>query len=214
MYHIYWQPNSNSSKDRQTNGESRGPVSSDTSAVWRHVCWWPSVFTEESWTCRQTGRLADLKHAALITVSGAAGWSPPQFPALSWVVGPCVVSSCLVPWLLQPDVAQPLTILRLHLEVGAHTVVLGHGAAEVNDTTLVCALVWWLDTGETELVGDVATSHFDHLMRTYIYVRTYCIRVWFALVDSRNEIQLTLILVASLDVSSRGTTCTGIQTMR
>lgn len=65
---------------------------------------------------------------------------------------------------MQLDVIRPLTPLRLHLEVGANTVVLRHSAAEVNDTTLISALIWRLDARETELVGDVAADHFYHLM--------------------------------------------------
>lgn len=123
-----------------------------------------------------SGRLATLKHTALITVSGAAGWSPPHFPSLYLLMGVLLVSLWWVSWLLQLVVMRFLTAFRLHLEVGANTVVLRHGAAEINDTTLVHALVWRLDAGETELVGDVASSHFDNLIWGK---KPYIVNIWY-----------------------------------
>lgn len=73
-----------------------------------------------------------------------------------------------VSWLLQLDVIQLLTPVRLHLKVGSNAVVLRHGATVVDDATLVRALVWRFDAGEAELVGDVAASHFYHLERKTI----------------------------------------------
>lgn len=109
-----------------------------------------------------------LKHTALIAVSGAVSWSPLQFPGLCLVVS--VRVDCVplrpVPRFLQLDVIRPLSLLRLHLEVGSDTVVLRHRAAEINDTTLVRALVWRLDAGQAQLVGDVAAGHFHHLVGT------------------------------------------------
>lgn len=85
-------------------------------------------------------RLSTLQHTALITVSVAAGRPPLQLPALRLVVG--VLPLRPVCWLLQPDAVQPPTPgVRLHVEVGGDPVVLRHGAAEVDDTTLVRALV-------------------------------------------------------------------------
>lgn len=46
-----------------------------------------------------------------------------------------------VSWLLQLDVIQLLTPVRLHLKVGSNAVVLRHGATVVDDATLVRALV-------------------------------------------------------------------------
>lgn len=142
--------------------------------IWRLALWWhvcaddrPSLEISHEHADGQTDRWPALKHTALITVSGAASWSPLQFPALcSVMMWVWVVPLWPVPWLLQLDVIRPLTALRHHLEVGSNTVVLRHRAAEVNDTTLIRALIWWLDARETELVGDVAADHFYHLVGT------------------------------------------------
>ena len=107
-----------------------------------------------------------LQPTALTAVSGAVSWSPLQFPALCLVVGVWLAPMWPLPFLLPLDLFRPLTAPRLHSEEGANTVLLRHRAAEVDDSTLVRALVWRLDTGETELVGDVAAGHFYHLMGT------------------------------------------------
>lgn len=60
--------------------------------------------------------------------------------------------------LLGPPLAR-----RLHLEVGAHAVVLGVAVAEVDHAALIGALVGRLDVGEAQLVGDVAARHLHHL---------------------------------------------------
>lgn len=106
-------------------------------------------------TDRQMDRAPTLQHAALVTVSVAATSRPPlQLPALCLMLGVRVrrvrwmrvVPLRPVPWLLQPDSAdaiQPLSApgVGLHVEEGGHPVVLRHAAAEVDDTTLVRALV-------------------------------------------------------------------------
>lgn len=100
-------------------------------------CCWPSTVGDKRWTCRADGPA--LKRTALVTVSGAAGWS------------------------LQ--LLRLRAALRLHLEEGPDAVLLRHGAAEVDDAALVRALVWRFDTWEAELVGDVAAGHFHYLMQ-------------------------------------------------
>lgn len=114
--------------------------------------------------CRHTERkkirrLDPLQYAAVITVSDALARSSLQF------LDPCVTLRNRLMFLmfLQTNDVQLVTSLRLHVEVRADTVVLHHGAAVVDDTTFVRALVWRPDTGQTELVGDVAAGHFYNL---------------------------------------------------
>lgn len=97
--------------------------------------------------CLQTDRWTALKRTALIAVSGAISQSPLQFPVLCLVVVMVVgvARSPLrpAPWLLRLGVFRPraLASLGLHLQVGTNAMVLRHSAAEVNDATLVRALV-------------------------------------------------------------------------
>lgn len=142
----HWNPDSNSEDKRRVQVDLRPP--------WR-ACWWQTFLRDTCWTLQRT---------AVSTVRGAAGGSH-QSPAF------CLVTARLKvpPWqeLCIPlfDPVWPPNAVRLHLEVSADPVVLHHRAGEVDDPTLIRALVRWLDIGEAELVWDVAPGHFYHLKK-------------------------------------------------
>lgn len=144
--HQHWNPDSNSDNKHRVWVDLRPP--------W-HECRWQPFLRETWWT---------LQPATVSTVRGGTGGFH-QLPAF------CVVMARLkVPlWperrLLLFDPTWPLTAVRFHLEVSMNAVVLHHAAAVVDDPTLIRTFVWWLDTGEAELVWDVASGHFNHLKK-------------------------------------------------
>lgn len=73
-----------------------------------------------------------------------------------------VVHSLKVVVVVADDVA-----LRHHLQVGSDAVVTRpFVVTEVDDAALVCALVRWLDSGEAEFMGDVASYNLHNLIKT------------------------------------------------
>lgn len=68
-----------------------------------------------------------------------------------------------LPWSVDPDVG---ALTWLHVQVSPNVMALGHRAAEVDDATLVRALVRRLDAGQAQPVWNVAAGHFHHLRGT------------------------------------------------
>lgn len=133
------------------NGENKYTVWVDRRPPWLECRWQP--FLWETWST--------LQPTAVGTVRGGFH----QFPALCIAMARLKVPLWPEHRLPLFDLNWPLTAVRFHLEVSTNAVVLRHTAAVVNDPTLICTLVWWLNTGEAELVWDVASSHFDYLKR-------------------------------------------------